>query len=137
VAPMTEGEHEQTPSADVLLAAAHARAVERVKLTERTITVPLPSARTIKIAPWRVLGIVLAIIAMPFVLWGVVAASWHIVSLFVEPSSPGHDPRDAALSAIIASPQPRGREFSIRHSKSRSMIAMRRKGRSWHHHLHQ
>jgi hypothetical protein len=131
---MTSAEHQQTPSADVLLAAAHARAVERVKLAERTVSIPLLSARTIKIRLWRVLGIVFAIISMPFVFWGIFIASWHIASLFFEPLSPGHDPRDAALNAIITSPHPRGREV-LRRGKSHAMIAMRRKGRSWHHHL--
>jgi hypothetical protein len=131
LAPMMSGEHQQTPSADVLLAAAHARAVERVKLTGSTVTIPLLSVRRVKIASWRVL----AIISMPFVLWGIFAASWHMTSLFFEPLTPGHDPRDAALHALTTSPHPRGRGFSIRRSKSRAMIAMRRKGRSWHHHL--
>jgi hypothetical protein len=132
---MTSGEHQQTPSADVLLAAAHARAVERVKLTGSTVTIPLPSTGTVKIALWRVLAIVLAIISVPFVLWGIFTVSWHIASLYFERLSPGHDPRDAALNAIITSPH--ARELSIRHGKSRAMVLMRQKRRSWHHHWYQ
>jgi hypothetical protein len=68
-----------------LLAAARTQA-EQTKAAPR-VTLPLPSARTVKTVAWWTLGIVLAIAAMPFVGRGLLTAAWGIASLFCKSRS--------------------------------------------------